>query len=79
VRHGRKQVFRSWLKQDKGHVAGWKAFAECITSGNAAPISFDEIIATTLATIRIADSIRSGQEERVIARVPQRLAATLVS
>lgn len=79
VRHGRKQVFRSWLQQDKGHVAEWKAFSESIRSGNTAPISFEEIVDTTLATIRIADSVRSGQEENVIARAPQRLAATLVS
>jgi predicted dehydrogenase/threonine dehydrogenase-like Zn-dependent dehydrogenase len=68
VRHGRKQVIRSWLKQDKGHAAEWRAFAECILSGGDAPIPFEEITTTTLATIRIAESLRSGREEKVTAK-----------
>ena len=28
VRHGKKQSFHSWLRQDKGHAAGWHAFAD---------------------------------------------------
>jgi len=77
--HGRKQVFRSWLKQDKGHAAEWTAFAECIRSGSPAPIRFEEILTTTLATIRIADSLRSGQEQQVIVRAPHRTTTPLVS
>jgi predicted dehydrogenase len=65
VRHGRKTSSRSWLKQDKGHAAEWKAFCECIQSGQPAPISFEEIAASTRATIRILDSMRSGRELKV--------------
>ena len=79
VRHGRKQVFRSWLKQNKGHAGEWTAFSECIRSGSPAPIRFEEIVATTLATIRIADSLRSGQEQQVIARAQHRTTTPLVS
>jgi predicted dehydrogenase/threonine dehydrogenase-like Zn-dependent dehydrogenase len=79
VRHGSKRIFRSWLKQDKGHAAEWAAFSECIRSGRPAPIPFEEIVATTLATIRIAASLRSGQEQQVIARGPHRTATPLVS
>jgi predicted dehydrogenase/threonine dehydrogenase-like Zn-dependent dehydrogenase len=69
VRHGRKQVHRSWLRQDKGHRAEWQAFAECIRTDRPSPISFDEICATTLATIRIVDSLRSGTLQSVAPRV----------
>ena len=62
ARHGRKTSSRSWLKQDKGHVAEWKAFSECIQSGQPTPISFEEITASTRATIRILDSLHSGHE-----------------
>jgi predicted dehydrogenase len=85
VRHGKKQAFRSWFKQDKGHATEWQAFAQSILSGGTAPISFEEIYATTLATIRIAKSVRSGQRLPVIpansARSEDRetLAAPLVS
>jgi predicted dehydrogenase/NADPH:quinone reductase-like Zn-dependent oxidoreductase len=79
VRRGRKQVFRSWLKQDKGHAAEWAAFAQCIQFGGPSPIPFDEIVATTLATIRIADALRSGQEQQAIVRAPHRTTTPLVS
>ena len=79
ARHGRKQVFRSWLKQDKGHAAEWRAFAECIGADGAAPIPFDEIVATTRATIRIAESLRTGGEERITPREIRSAAAPLVS
>ncbi|MBZ5704888.1 MAG: bi-domain-containing oxidoreductase [Acidobacteriia bacterium] len=61
VRHGRKQVVRSRLRQDKGHRGEWAAFANAICSGSEAPIPFDEIIASTLATLRVVDSRASGQ------------------
>jgi predicted dehydrogenase/threonine dehydrogenase-like Zn-dependent dehydrogenase len=56
VRHGHKQVFRSRLRQDKGHRGEWEAFAAAIRSGSESPISFDRIVGTTLTTLRAADS-----------------------
>jgi predicted dehydrogenase/threonine dehydrogenase-like Zn-dependent dehydrogenase len=79
VRHGRKTSSRSWLKQDKGHAAEWKAFCECIQSGQPAPISFEEIAASSRATIRILDSLRSGRELRVRNDNANVLSAPLVS
>ena len=79
VRHGRKRVFRSWLQQDKGHRAEWKEFVASLRNGSPAPISFDEIFATTQATIRVAESLRSGQTERVVGNEMKVAAAPLVS
>jgi len=79
VRHGHKQVHRAWLQQDKGHRAEWQEFAVSIRNGSPAPIGFEEICATTLATIRIAESLRSGQREHVIANETEISAAPLVS
>jgi predicted dehydrogenase/threonine dehydrogenase-like Zn-dependent dehydrogenase len=79
VRYGEKKTLRSRLRQDKGHVAEWQAFAESIRSGSPAPIPFDEIATTTLATIRIAESLRSDRERRVRLESPEMLAAPLVS
>jgi predicted dehydrogenase len=61
VRHGRKQTFRSRFQQDKGHRAEWEAFSQAIASGHAAPIAFEEIVASTLASLRIAESRFLGQ------------------
>jgi predicted dehydrogenase/threonine dehydrogenase-like Zn-dependent dehydrogenase len=79
VRHGKKRSVRAWLRQDKGHVAEWKAFSEYIRNGGSAPIPFEEIVASTLATIRIVDSLRSGRTERVAAISSTETYAPLVS
>ncbi len=61
VRYGRKQTFQSRFRQDKGHSGEWQAFARAITSGTAAPIPFEQIVSSTLATLRIVESRSSGQ------------------
>jgi predicted dehydrogenase len=78
VRHGKKETHRSRLRQDKGHQAEWRAFSECIRTGGHAPIAFEEIVASTLATIRIAESLSTGQEQHVVAK-EQLFSASLVS
>jgi predicted dehydrogenase/threonine dehydrogenase-like Zn-dependent dehydrogenase len=62
VHHGRKEIIRSRWHQDKGHRAELQAFAEAVINGRAAPIPFEEIIATTLTTLRIKDCLVSGEE-----------------
>ena len=61
VRHGRRQTFRSRFRQDKGHRAELEAFAAAVCGRGAPPIPFDEIVSTTLATLRAAESRSSGQ------------------
>jgi predicted dehydrogenase/threonine dehydrogenase-like Zn-dependent dehydrogenase len=65
VRHGRKQIFRSHLHQDKGHRGEWQAFAKAIQSESQAPISFEDIVSSTLSTLRIADSRSRGESVAV--------------
>ncbi|HMH01099.1 MAG TPA: Gfo/Idh/MocA family oxidoreductase, partial [Terriglobales bacterium] len=65
VRQGRKRVFRSLFWQDKGHSGEWKAFATALRTGAEAPIPFDEIVSTTLATLRVLDSRASGRTQAV--------------
>jgi predicted dehydrogenase/threonine dehydrogenase-like Zn-dependent dehydrogenase len=79
VRDGKRETFHCRLRQDKGHRAEWRAFSECIRSGSPAPIAFEEIVASTLATIRIADSLRSGRKERVISSERAAIPVPLVS
>jgi hypothetical protein len=40
-----------------------QAFVEAIRSGGAAPLSFDEAVAATCATLAIARSLVSGKME----------------
>jgi hypothetical protein len=79
VRHGKRQSSRSWLRQDKGHHAEWVAFSECIRNSGSSPIPFEDIATSTLATIRILDSLRSGNSTKVSMEVPDLTLAPLVS
>ena len=65
VRQGRKQVMRSILRPDKGHVGEWRAFAKAIVAEEEVPIAFDEIVASTLSTLRVAESCSLGQAVEV--------------
>jgi predicted dehydrogenase/threonine dehydrogenase-like Zn-dependent dehydrogenase len=65
LRSGRKTVSRSWLRQDKGHEGEWRAFASALRDGGAAPIPFESIVNTTLATFRIAKACKSQVTEIV--------------
>jgi len=65
VRHGRKQTLRSRFRPDKGHRAELEAFAAAIRGRGELPISFEEIVSATLATLRIVESRSSGQPVEV--------------
>ena len=61
VRRGRKQTFRSRFRQDKGHRAELAAFFSAIRDGGQPPISFENIVSATLATLRAVDSRACGR------------------
>jgi predicted dehydrogenase len=61
VRGGRKQLFRSTLRQDKGHRGEWEAFAAAIKNGTESPIPFHTIASTMLATFALEESRTLGQ------------------
>ncbi|MFZ0806915.1 MAG: bi-domain-containing oxidoreductase, partial [Candidatus Sulfotelmatobacter sp.] len=65
VRNGRKQTTHSRWRQDKGHNAEWAAFVQCVLGKRDAPISFDELISSSLATLRMNDAVASGQRLKV--------------
>lgn len=79
IRRGKRETFHSRWRQDKGHKSEWRVFSDCITSGSPAPITFEEIAASTIMTIRVAESLRSGVEQQISAIQPATLAAPLVS
>ncbi len=56
VRAGNKRVFRSLLRQDKGHRGEWEAFITAIQTGAESPIPFREIVSTMLATFALEHS-----------------------
>ena len=68
VRNGRKETFHSRWRQDKGHAAEWAAFVDALTRGDDAVIRFDELVCSTLATLRLEESLATGKAMVVDAR-----------
>ena len=65
VRHGRKETVHSRWHQDKGHAAEWTAFTNCIQGRAEAPIRFEDLVCSTLATLRIDESGGNGKRLEV--------------
>jgi predicted dehydrogenase len=51
---------RSCFHQNKGHREEMRAFVEVVLKGGQAPISFESLRATSLATFKIRESLSSG-------------------
>jgi len=60
VHEGHREVSRCRWRQDKGHAALWQAFSRALQKAGPSPIPFHEIVASTLATLRIKESIAFG-------------------
>jgi predicted dehydrogenase/NADPH:quinone reductase-like Zn-dependent oxidoreductase len=61
VRSGKKRIFRSLVRQDKGHRGEWQAFINAIQTGAESPIPFHEIASTMRATFALEESRCLGQ------------------
>jgi predicted dehydrogenase/threonine dehydrogenase-like Zn-dependent dehydrogenase len=59
---GRRSVTRSRLRQDKGHLAEWRAFATAIAAGGPPPIPYSHIFGVMEATFASVQSLRSRQK-----------------
>ncbi len=61
VRNGRKQITRARFRQDKGHQAEMQAFADALLGKAPPPVPFEQVVGSTLATLRLQNSCQSGQ------------------
>jgi predicted dehydrogenase/threonine dehydrogenase-like Zn-dependent dehydrogenase len=61
VRNGRKQVTRARWRQDKGHQAEMQAFVDALRGKTPPPIPLEQIVSSTLATLRLQNSCQTGQ------------------
>jgi predicted dehydrogenase/threonine dehydrogenase-like Zn-dependent dehydrogenase len=64
VRNGRKHIARARWGQDKGHKAEMQAFADAL-QGKSPPIPLEQIVGSTLATLRLQNSCQTGQPLKV--------------
>ena len=61
VRDGRKETMHSRWRQDKGHRGEWAAFSDFARRRGEAPIQFEELVCSMLATLRIGESVATGK------------------
>ena len=66
-RDGKRKISKR-MSQDKGFDQELAAFAAAVRSGSEMPIPWRSLVMTTLATLRIEDSLRSGKPEAVVLR-----------
>ena len=61
VRNGRKQITRARWGQDKGHKAEMQALVDALRGKTPPPIPFEQVVGSTLATLRLQNSCQTGQ------------------
>lgn len=61
VAKGKKQTYRNWLRQDKGHQAAWAAFLRTVQGDQMPPIPYEQLIGVTQASFAALESLREGK------------------
>ncbi len=61
VRNGRKQITRARWRQDKGHQAEMQAFVEALLGKTPPPVPFEQVVGSTLTTLRLQNACQTGQ------------------
>ncbi len=56
----KRRTFRSRFGQDKGHKGEWQEIRKSLEAGEGVPISFEELVASTLAVFAIRESAKTG-------------------
>ena len=62
---GNKKLEKKGLGIDMGHKKEYKTFFENISNGSDTPVSFKEYLATTLATFKVLESLRTNQPQQI--------------
>jgi predicted dehydrogenase/threonine dehydrogenase-like Zn-dependent dehydrogenase len=62
-----RRMEHSYLRQDKGHRAGWNAFYQAVSSGGEPPIPYDQLFGVASACFAAVAALRSGEAQTVAA------------
>ncbi len=62
---GRREVFRSRLRQDKGHRAEWDAFARAVAAGGPPPIPYEHLLGVTRAIFAAMDALQKRARQQI--------------
>jgi predicted dehydrogenase/threonine dehydrogenase-like Zn-dependent dehydrogenase len=62
---GHRRVFKSRLKQDKGHSSAWAAFLSALKTGSSSPIPYDQLIGVARATFAVEKALQTGEKSSI--------------
>jgi len=57
VKNGSRKIYRSPLKQDKGHRSAWQIFLNAVKNGEPAPIPYEQLFGVTQTTFVAMDAL----------------------
>jgi predicted dehydrogenase/NADPH:quinone reductase-like Zn-dependent oxidoreductase len=66
INNGRREVFRSRFRQDKGHLGEWKAFSSSILTNGDPPIPYRHLFGVTMTTFAAVKALRSGERIQIV-------------
>jgi predicted dehydrogenase/NADPH:quinone reductase-like Zn-dependent oxidoreductase len=66
IDNGRREVFRSRFRQDKGHLGEWKAFSSSILTNGDPPIPYRHLFGVTMTTFAAVKALRSGERIQIV-------------
>lgn len=61
----RKETYRSWLKQDKGHMNAWQTFIDAVKNNTEAPIIYQELIEVSYTILACDHAVHTGESVSV--------------
>lgn len=69
VQNGKRQYHRARLRQDKGHRAEWKNFADAVIHGGPPPIPYDQLYGVSMAAICALEALRTGDSVSIPSQI----------
>jgi predicted dehydrogenase len=63
--HGKIKRITNRLRQDKGHMAIWKAFLNVLQTGGEPPIPYNQLLVTTQVSFAAVESLKSGKPQSI--------------
>lgn len=65
IHNGRRHLIPSRLRQDKGHQAEWRAFAQAITQTGEPPIPYEQLVGVTRTAFAAVEALRTGRRVEI--------------
>ena len=62
IKNGSRKIYRSTLRQDKGHLAAWQTFLMAVKNGDPAPIPYEQLFGVTQTTFAAMGALATHEQ-----------------